>query len=41
MLKGTAGSGQFGWRGVEGGEIQLLLGFSGVIRTKMVVPVTC
>jgi len=41
MLKGTAGSGQFGWCGVEGGEIQLLLGFSEVVRTKIVVPVMC
>jgi hypothetical protein len=41
MLKGTAGYGQFGWCGIEGEEMQLLLGFSEVIRTKAIVPVMC
>jgi len=41
MLKGTVGCGQFGRCGIEGGEIQFLLGFSEVIRTKTVVSVMC
>jgi len=41
MLKGTSGSGHFRWCGVAGGEIQLLLEFSEVIRTKIFVPVMC
>jgi len=41
MLKGSVGSGQFRRCGIEGGEIQFLLGFSEVIRTKTIVTVMC